>query len=179
MKILKTILIGILAVVAIALIAAIFVNGNLKAVKEVTINKPKQEVYDYVVLLKNQDNFSKWAKLDPSMKKEYKGTDGTVGFTSAWDSENGDVGKGEQTIKAINPGKQIDYDLHFIKPFESRANCYMSFEAIDSNKTKVAWGFESKVSYPFNLMCLFTNMNEAIGNDFSEGLNNLKGILEK
>lgn len=179
MKILKRILIGIVIIIAIPLIVALFVNGDLKTVKEITINKPKQEVYDYVVLLKNQDNFSKWAKMDVNMKKEFRGTDGTVGFVSAWDSENSDVGKGEQTIKAIKPGEQIDYDLHFIKPFESHANCFISFKAIDSNKTTVAWGFESKMSYPTNLMCLFTDMNEMIGKDFSEGLSNLKAILEK
>lgn len=179
MKIFKRILLVIGVLVALFFIIPLFVDGTLKSVKEITINKPKQQVYDYVVLLKNQDNFSKWAKMDPNMKKEYKGVDGTVGFVSAWDSENGDVGKGEQTIMAIKPGERIDYDLHFIKPFDSKATCYISFKELDSVNTKVTWGFNSKMAYPFNIMTLFTNMNEMIGKDFEEGLNNLKAILEK
>ncbi len=178
-KVLKFILLSLGVLVALFLIIPLFLKNDLKATREVTINKPKQEVYDYVVLLKNQDNFSKWAKMDANMKKEYKGVDGTVGFMSAWDSENGDVGKGEQTIVAIKPGERIDYYLHFIKPFESNAKCVITFNAIDSATTKVSWGFESKMAYPMNIMGLFMDMDAAIGNDFSEGLNNLKAILEK
>jgi hypothetical protein len=33
--------------------------------------------------------------MDPNAKMEYKGTDGTVGFISAWDSKIKYVGKGE------------------------------------------------------------------------------------
>ena len=68
------------------MIAAIFVKREYSVEREVVINKPKQEVFEYVKLLKNQDNYSKWAMMDPKMKKEYTGTDGTVGFISAWDS---------------------------------------------------------------------------------------------
>jgi hypothetical protein len=179
MKILKTILFVILGIVAICLIAALFIKKDYAVEKEVVINKPKAVVFDYVKMLKNQDNFSVWAKMDPNMKKEYKGTDGTVGFVSAWDSEDGNVGKGEQEIKNIVEGERVDYNLHFIKPFESSSDAYMSTESIDSTHTKVKWGFVGRMSYPTNLMLVFMDMNEAIGKDFSTGLTNLKGELEK
>jgi hypothetical protein len=95
MKIIKKILLLLLALIGLALIAALFIRKDMKAEREVLIRQPKQDVFNYIKLLKNQDNFSKWAKMDPAMKKEYRGTDGTVGFVSAWDSENGNVGKGE------------------------------------------------------------------------------------
>ncbi len=43
---------------------------------------------------------------DPLMKKQFKGTDGTVGFLYAWDSQNNEVGKGEQEIERIKDGKE-------------------------------------------------------------------------
>lgn len=118
MKILKTFLILIVAILAIVLIVAAFANKEYKVVREVTINAPKAEVFNYVKYLKNQNNYSKWATMDPNMKKDYTGTDGTVGFVSAWDSDNKDVGRGEQEIIAIDPGSQIDYELRFYEPFE-------------------------------------------------------------
>ena len=93
MKIVKKSLIGILFLVVIVLITALFVSKDMIAEREVIINKPKQEVFNYIKLLKNQNNYSKWASMDPAMKKFFRGTDGTVGFVSAWDSEKGDVGK--------------------------------------------------------------------------------------
>ena len=179
MKILKKFLLFIVAIVAMALIAALFVNKDMKAEREIVINKPKQQVFDYIKYVKNQDNFSKWNKMDPGMKKSYTGTDGTVGFSYAWDSNNDDVGKGSQTITAIKDGERMDCDLHFLKPFDSKAKTYFATTAINDSTTKVTWGFDSKMPYPFNLMKLFMNMEKAVGDDFSTGLSNLKAVLEK
>ncbi len=52
------------------------------------------------------------------MKTEYRGTDGTVGFVSAWDSPVRDAGKGEQEITKIDDGKRIDYELRFYEADE-------------------------------------------------------------
>lgn len=179
MKIVKKMLIGILFLLLIVLITALFVSKDMMAEREVIINKPKQEVFNYIKLLKNQNNYSKWATMDPAMKKDFRGTDGTVGFISAWDSEKSDVGKGEQEIKKIIEGKQVDFELRFIKPFESTAQAYMTTEAITENQTKVQWGFAGNMAYPFNIMKLFTNPEQSVGDDFSTGLTNLKTILEK
>jgi hypothetical protein len=43
----------------------------------------------------------------------------------------------------------------------------------------VAWGFESKMKYPMNLMLLFMSMEKMVGNDLGTSLMNLKNILEK
>jgi hypothetical protein len=179
MKILKRILIVIVAIVALALIIALFIKKEYAVEREVIINKPKTEVFEFVKLLKNQDSFSVWANKDPNMKKEYKGTDGTVGFVSAWDSQNKDVGKGEQEIKKITEGQRIDFELRFIEPFEANDNAYMTTESVNENQTKVKWGFNGKMNYPMNLMLLCMNMDEMLGKDLQDGLNNLKTTLEK
>lgn len=174
----KLILFGILAIIALLLIVALFVNKTMSVEKEVVINKPLNEVFEFIKSLKNQNSYSKWGRLDPNMKVTYTGTDGTVGFISAWEG-NKDVGQGEQEIKKIDEGKRVDFDLRFIKPFKSHADAYMITEVVDSSKTKVKWGFTSQMPYPFNAMKLFINMDEKVGEDFTIGLNNLKTMMEK
>lgn len=178
MKIVKRILVILAIIIAIPLIIALFVKKEYSVERQVTINKPRQEVFNYVKYLKNQDNFSKWAMMDPGMKKEYRGTDGTVGFVSAWDSEKSDVGKGEQEIKSIKEGEKIDYEIRFKEPFPSVAPAYMATEPVSETQTKVKWGFNGRMPYPMNIMKLFYNMDEMIGNDLQTGLNNLKKVLE-
>lgn len=178
MRILKRILFVLLGIVAVALIAALFIKKDLAAEREIVINKPLPQVFEYIKMLKNQNNFSKWAKMDPNLKKNFTGTDGTVGFVSAWDG-NKEVGKGEQTIVAIDEGKRIDYDLHFIKPMEAHNKAFMTTEAVNDTTTKVKWGFSGKMNYPFNLFRLFMDVEKSVGDDFSSGLTNLKAILEK
>jgi len=179
MYILKFVLIGIIGLVVLLLIVALFTKKEYGVIREVTINKPKSEVFDYVKLLKNQENFSVWANRDPQMKKDYRGSDGTVGYVSAWDSKMKDVGKGDQEIKKVTDGERIDYELRFIEPFASTSSAYMVFEGVSDTQTKVKWGFTGKMKYPMNLLLLTMDMEGMIGKDFQDGLNKLKAILEK
>jgi Polyketide cyclase / dehydrase and lipid transport len=168
----------ILGIIAALLLAGLVISKDIKATKEIVINKPVDEVFNYIKYLKNQQNYSKWATLDPNIKNEFRGTDGQPGFVNYWIG-NKKVGEGEQEIISIEEGKSLTTDLRFIKPFRSFAKAVMTTNAIDANSTKVTWGFESKMNYPMNVMKLFMNMSEMIGKDFSIGLANLKNVVEK
>lgn len=179
MRILKKILIALAILVSVFLIVALFVKKDYAVEREITINKPKQEVFGYVKLLKNQDHYSKWATMDLNMTKTYRGTDGTVGFVAAWQSKIDSVGVGEQEIKGIIEGERIDFELRFIEPFEATEPAFMTTEVVSENQTKVKWGFSGHMDYPMNLMMLFVDFEKMIGDDLQTGLNNLKTELEK
>jgi hypothetical protein len=178
-KFLRISAVVLLCFVALILVVAAVVKKEYKVERQATLNKPKQVVFDYVRYLKNQNQYSVWAKIDPGMKTEYRGTDGTVGFVSAWDSQVREAGKGEQEITGIDDGRRIDYELRFYEPMKSTDNAYMSFESVNDSVTNVKWGFSGKVKYPMNLSLLFMNMDAMLGKDLEGGLNNLKTILEK
>lgn len=173
------ILFGLVSLVFILLIVALFAKNEYAVERVITIKQPKEKIFNYLKLLKNQDNFSKWALMDPNMTKEYRGTDGTVGFVSAWDSNEKNVGKGEQEIKKITEGERIDFEIRFIKPFPGVANANLSTQSVSANETNVKWAFDSQMKYPMNLMLLFMNMDKMIGNDLATGLSNLKNLMEK
>ena len=50
---------------------------------EIIINKNKETVFEFVKSLKNQDHWLVWNLNEPEMKKEYTGTDSTIGIISA------------------------------------------------------------------------------------------------
>ncbi len=174
----KKVLYIILGLIALVLIAALIMPKEYAVEREIVINKPKAEVYEYLESLQNQTNWSVWARMDPKMKMEYKGTDRKVGFTYLWEG-NDEVGKGEQEITKIVPGERINTQLRFLKPYESTSEAYLITESAGDNQTKVKWGFTGVMPYPMNVMLPFMGMDKMIGKDFSDGLNNLKAILEK
>ncbi len=179
MKILK-ILGGLVLLVVIAVAALIFlVPADYKVEREVTINKPRAEVFAYAKMLKNQNDWGPWVKRDPNIKLNYKGNDGEPGFVSSWESEKQDVGTGEQEIKKIDDGKRIETELRFKKPFESKSDAYMTMEDAGPDQTKVKWGFTGTMPRPLNLMLLFMDMDKEVGKDFDAGLGTLKTIVEK
>lgn len=179
MKLARTILKIIVVILVLPFVIAIFMKKTYHVEREIVINKPLDSVYQFVKYLKNQEEFSKWSQMDPKMKKTFKGTDGTPGFISAWESEMEEVGTGEQEIVHIVPNERIDYELRFLKPFESTSQAFMSTQAVDSLHTKVTWGFDGKMNYPMNLTMLVMDFEGILGKDFEVGLSNLKSILEK
>lgn len=169
----------LLGLVIVILLAAAVVKKSYKVERSVTLNAPKPMVYDYIKYLKNQNEFSVWAKIDPNMKVEYRGTDGTVGFVSAWDSPVKEAGKGEQEIIKMDDGKRIDYEIRFLEPMKSTDYAYFLFDSMNDSTTSVTWGFFGKIKYPMNTMLLFMNMDDMLGKDLEGGLVNLKTILEQ
>lgn len=177
-KIIKYLLIVLASLVALILFIALFVKKEYAVERSIVIDLPKNDVYDYVKYLKNQEYYSVWSKIDPSMKKEYRGTDGTTGFVSAWESQVKEAGKGEQEIVKIKEGERIDYIIRFLKPMKSTDNAYLALSSVNDSTTEVTWGFYGKIKYPMNTMLLFMNMDKMIGKDLEGGLKNLQEVIK-
>ncbi len=177
-KFLKYLILIVASLIALLLIVALFVRKDYTVERTLSINQPRQVIFDYVKYLKNQDKFSVWAKIDPNMKQEFRGTDASVGFVAAWDSPVKEAGKGEQEIVKIAEGERIDYIIRFFKPMKSTDNAFISFKAVNDSTTNVTWGIFGKMKYPMNLMLSFMNMDSMLGKDLEGGLKNLKVLLE-
>ena len=83
-------------------------------------------------------------------------------------------------VEIINiiPEQRIDFELRFFTPFESTSPAYMTTTLLNPDSTIVTWGFEGHMNYPMNIMFLFMDFEQVIGDDLQIGLDNLKVILE-
>jgi len=172
----QTVLIIIAAIIALPFVIALFIPKEYKVARSIVINAPKNEVFDYIKYIKNQDYYSKWNMTDPDKQQIFTGTDGTVGFIYAWNG-NSKAGEGAQEIMGIADGERLTTEVRFVRPFKSTGHLYMITEALTDHSTKVSWGMTGKMGYPLNLMTSL--MKGGLGKDLDISLNNLKGILEK
>jgi hypothetical protein len=179
MKILKYIGLGLAALTALTLITGLYLPKDYTVSRQVTINRSKSDVYDYIKFMKHQHDYSVWWKMDPNQVTTYTGEDGTIGFIAAWKSELDSVGSGEEEIVAMQEGERIDFALRFKETFESKAQSSMQLEAVDNSTTRITWDFKGDMAYPFNAMQLFISMEYMLGKDIEQGLQNMKFILEK
>lgn len=176
MNIITTILLVLAGIIALLLIIALFMKKVHYVKREIIINAPLQKVFDYIRLIKNQEEFSKWAAEDENRKKEFKGTDGTVGFIYSW-SGNKNAGEGQKEIKDIIEGKRIETEMRFVKPMAAVAHVVMETEALSDHQTRVSWSNESTLFYPLNIMVPM--IEKMIAKEMDVSLKNLKSILEK
>ena len=176
MDIIIIILSVLASILTLLLIIAFFKKKDYIVKSEIVINAPQNVVFDYLKLLKNQDNFNKWVMTDPDMKKIFTGIDGTVGFIYGWNG-NKKAGEGEQEITNVVEGKIIDTEIRFVRPFPSTSYSNLTIELLSENQTKVSWSNTGKMNSPMNAM--MTMIEKMLVKDMDTSLNNLKVILEK
>jgi len=174
LKILGLIFIGLILIVAILVFST---PTDMSYEKTVTINAPIEVVWENVNSLGDLDKWSPWMAKDPNMKKTLTGTDGTVGATSAWESDVEEVGNGSQTITMLEAPNTFNTDLKFLTPYESEAKGYIRLTK-NGEGTDVLWGFSSDMPRPANLMMLFMDMEEMMDAEFGKGLASLKNLCE-
>ena len=164
-------------IIGVPLLMALFMKKEYTIRRDIVINKPKGEVFNYIKFIKNQDHYNKWVMIDPGMKKEFKGTDGDVGFTYAWDSTNKQAGKGELEIKKVIDGERLEVEIRFERPMAGVAQAPYTMESLSPYETKLTWGMTGYSKYPMNLMNPF--LDNLLGKDLNSSLATLKNILEK
>jgi len=176
MNTILTILLVVAGIIALLLLIALFMKKEHYVKREIIINAPRQKVFDYVKLLKNQDEFNKHAMAGPDRKREFKGTDGTVGYIYAWSGDK-NAGVGEKEIKNITEGKRIETEIRFVKPMRATASIIMETVSLPDNQTKVSWSNAGALKYPVNIMVPM--MEKHVAKDMDISLSTLKNILEK
>ncbi|EAQ80827.1 hypothetical protein DSM3645_12441 [Blastopirellula marina DSM 3645] len=176
MKLVLRSLIALAVLIAIPFFVALFMPRQFTITREVTIQRPKQEVFDFIKLLKNQEQFSVWAQLPGEREVTIRGDDGTPGAVIAWKSDDPNIGVGEQEITGIKPGERIDYLIRFTEPFASTDPAYMQTDFVSKDETLVTSVYIGTLNYPSNLFCIF--VQELIGDQMQISLDNLKQVLE-
>ena len=176
MKILKTILYILLAVVLVLVLLSFAGPKDYDVSRTKVINAPVPVVVDYLKSLKKQNEWGPWSKDDPDMKVTYEGEDGTVGFVSSWESDI--VGKGKQEIISVTD-ESVETKLTFYMPWgESSSTGYMH-AADTSEGTAVTWGIRGENDFVSRIFGVFMNMDKSVGPMFETGLDSLKALVER
>lgn len=171
-----TVLLIVAGIIALILILALLMSKEHYVRREIIINTPRQKVFDFLKFLQNQEKFNEHAMVAPDRKKEFRGTDGTVGFVYAWSGDK-NAGEGEKEIMNMVEGKKIEMEIRFKKPMTVSATVVMEMESLPDNKTRVYWSNAGTLKFPLNVMIPMMQKSVAKGMDAS--LANLKNILEK
>ena len=165
--------------IAIAIIVlGYYLKNDYVIVREIIINKPKQDVFNYIKLLRNQNEYSYYNRKDPQTVKSYEGIDGQVGFKYIWSSKINSIGSGTQTITKIIEGSALHCDIKFNKPLELHSKAEIGLESVGENQTKVTWTFTSHYKFPLNVIIYCVNLEKLIGTDIASSLITLKEKLE-
>ena len=141
-----------------------------------SIDASPSEVFTHVVDLREWDNWSPWAAMDPEMDKTYGGEQGAVGSTYGW-SGNRKVGQGQMTVTEVETPSRVAINLEFLKPFKSQSVTEMLVSA-SGDGSEVTWRMTGQHTMMTKVMGIFRSMDKMVGPDFEKGLTTLKQVVE-
>lgn len=176
MRALKSLLIILLAVVALGLILGLSVPKHSTVSRSAVVYAPVALVYDHVKSLQNMAAWSPWDDKDPNIKATYAGDPGTVGSSSSWEG-NTEVGKGKQEIIALVPDRHVGVKLDLLEPVAAEASLDLYLEAM-RDSTVVTWTYGDDNDLLGRIYLVFNDMDAMIGPDIEKGVRSLKVISE-
>ena len=174
-KFFKIVGIVILSVIVLVLIAGLIAPKKYHIEREITINAPREKVWQHVSSLAECHKWNPWSEQDPNISVSYEGQPGTVGSSYSYTSEK--VGAGKQTLTKVEQPQRVESHMKFIKPWSGDADIFINLQDA-GGATKVAWGFDTEFSYPMNGLMLVMPMEKSMREAYDKGLNNLKRISE-
>lgn len=173
---LKKILLGLVAVIALILIVAAFQPSQFAVQRSLVIAAPAAALFEQVNDHRKFAVWNPWAKLDPNVKNTYSGPATGVGSVASWQG-NREVGAGSSTIIETKPAELVRQRMDWKEPMEGVSTVDFTFKP-EGDRTLVTWHMYGANNYVGKVMCLFMSMDRMVGGQFEAGLASLKTIAE-
>jgi hypothetical protein len=173
---LKKILIGLVAVVAVFAIVVALQPSEYRVTRSTTVSAQAPDVFAQVNDFHNWDAWSPWAKLDPVAKATFEGPPAGQGAVFAW-SGNDKIGEGRMTLTESRPAELVRIKIDFVKPFAGTSTSEFTFKPA-GNQTAVTWIMSGQNNFIARAMCLFVSMDKMLGGEFEKGLAQMKSVAE-
>ena len=172
---LKIILIAIAVIVVVFVIVAAMQPSDFTVRRTAKISAPASVLFENTNDLHKWNEWSPWAKADPTSKIVYDGPPSGVGSSFSW--SGGKTGEGTMTNIETVPEKLLRFRLDFRKPFAATNTAPFKFTP-EGDQTEVEWSMSGRNNFFFKAFGLFMNCDKMIGGDFEKGLASLKIIAE-
>jgi hypothetical protein len=169
-------LIAIGALIVLVLIIAATRPSKFGVTRSASISAPAQVVFPHVNDLHKWQEWSPWAKMDPTAKVAYEGPDAGQGAAFSW-AGNNKVGEGRMEIVESRPNQLVLFKLDFLKPMRATNTAEFTFKP-DGDQTIVTWTMSGKNNLMGKIFSMFVNCDKMIGGQFEQGLANMKALAE-
>jgi len=173
----KSILLGLVAVFGVLLVVIAMQPSDFRVQRTISMSAPASAVFEQVNDFHQWEAWSPWAKMDPNAKNTFEGPTSGTGSIFRWDG-NGDVGAGSMTILESEPSDRVRIKLDFIRPFEGTNDVNFTLKP-EGDQTAVTWSMAGKNNFMTKAIGLVMDCEKLVGDQYDQGLANLKEIVEK
>jgi hypothetical protein len=176
MKLVRILLIGLIALGGIYLVLCFTGPKKFETSKSISINADAASVYAMVSDFNQWPQWSPWSKRDPKMTNTIAGSAGTVGHKMDWVSES--EGSGSMTIDEVVVDQKVTTSLKMVDWDAISHASFIIEPAGDS--TKLTWTMDGgDIAFGFRGLMVVMGAVGQIEKDYTDGLASIKSVIEK
>jgi len=150
-----------------------FTMPKFAVAESIEIDAKPDDVFEVVSDFGTWTKWSPWLCAEPEANVVVTENPNSVGSGYSW--KGAVVGEGGMKHTRLVPGKHIEDQLTFVKPWKSQAEVTFDFEPIGDG-TKLIWTMHSAL--PFFMFWMKSMMVNMISLDYERGLKMLKEYIE-
>lgn len=171
------VLTALIVIVAAVLLAAARQPREFSIARSILTAAPADHAFAFFSDLAHWRSWSPYEGRDPAMKTDLSSPSSGVGAAYAWNG-NRNVGAGSLTVTNVTPGRAIEMDLEFERPFKCRNHVTWQVEE-EAGQRRISWAMAGRNDELMpRIFGMFMNMDKMVGTDFENGLEKLKDLLE-
>lgn len=140
--------------------------------KSITINAPKDEVFDIINDVGNWQSWFPWKKVQQKVEEALNGDNKKV----EWGGEDNSFLEGEINLQSPD-NNSVHLNLNFVKPVKAVVESKIILEA-NGEDTIVTWKIDSEKDFAGKVLNLMYSSDNLIAENFQKGLQNLKEYVE-
>jgi hypothetical protein len=170
----------ILMVLLVALIAfAFYVQSrpnHFTFERSGLIHAKPEKIFPYLNSFKLGSEWTPYERIDPQMKKTYSTVDSGVGASLDF-SGNQNIGEGRIEIVKSEPLSLVELKLEMKRPMAG-TNFIQYKLTPETDGTRFSWSMNGEANFLSKLMGILLNCEKMMGEQFDQGIQNLKTIVE-
>src|SRR5690606_35182021 len=140
MRIVKNILLLLLIFTGVILIAALFIDSDIKVQESADIDASVEKVWDHVNTIAALNSWNAWFEKDKMMRTTVAGNPGYPGSQFCWDSDSTSVGSGCLRLARLTTQRYVELDIVLYIPRETHAKTYIKLQPLGTT-TRVTINF--------------------------------------
>jgi hypothetical protein len=175
MKIVKRILIGLVAVIAGIFIVAATRPNTYTVERSLKMNATPEKIFPYLISFKKGLEWSAWEKTDKDVKRAFTGPESGMGAVYEFEGEKS--GHGKLSFKSIVPNELVKMDLTFYKPMQGSNDVTYSLKK-EGDETVMKYHMTGPAPIIARIIWLFADMDKFMGDKFNQSMQSLKTIVE-
>jgi uncharacterized protein YndB with AHSA1/START domain len=173
---LKKVGLGIFAILILFFGFVATKEGKFRYERSGLINAPAERIFPYISNFSLGGLWSPYEKVDPTMKKTFSGTQGQVGSIMEFEG-NKDAGSGKLEVLKVIPNELVEIRLTMTKPFHAE-NLVLYHLTPEGAGTRFSWEMSGDGGFLGKLISVFINCEKMVGDQFNQGIANLKALVE-